>query len=315
MPLTIGTNTGISSPMNKLIVVIFLISISCSSAIAGYGVLYEDCSFHVPGMPPIADGHYSSSCTCCCGMCAFCSSDVTRGIEVGYYSSSGGYCGWMSGCSGTIETYSSGIIEFNITSVDSLFNGDQIEAELSLQVKRGNLPWYKCLSLYNIQDANENGVIEGVDVTNVNDYIDTICENLLPGDMITFDVTSAVEHDLFTSDQTVFSGFVITANAPGWGERSIRLYDRTHPFLGPKLRVSGMCPVSVIYGTSSEQSKVLRYCRDNVLSRTSEGRELVELYYQWSPAIVRAMEDDEEFKEGVKESIDAILLMLEKVMK
>jgi hypothetical protein len=44
-----------------------------------------------------------------------------------------------------------------------------------------------------------------------------------------------------------------------------------------------------------------------VLSQTPEGQELIKLYYQWSPAIVRAMENDEEFKEEVKEMVDGVL--------
>ncbi len=42
-------------------------------------------------------------------------------------------------------------------------------------------------------------------------------------------------------------------------------------------------------------------------------RELIKLYYQWGPAITKAMEEDEEFKEEVKELIDSVLPMIEKV--
>jgi hypothetical protein len=34
------------------------------------------------------------------------------------------------------------------------------------------------------------------------------------------------------------------------------------------------------------------------------------MYYQWSPAIVKAMKKDEEFKEEVKEIIDRLLEMM-----
>ncbi|MBW2222490.1 MAG: hypothetical protein JRF22_08190 [Deltaproteobacteria bacterium] len=44
-----------------------------------------------------------------------------------------------------------------------------------------------------------------------------------------------------------------------------------------------------------------------MLARTPEGRELIRLYYQWSPAIVKGMEEDEELKQEVKEMIDGIL--------
>lgn len=72
------------------------------------------------------------------------------------------------------------------------------------------------------------------------------------------------------------------------------------------------CPVIFIYGNHSEETEILRYFRDHVLSQTQEGQELIKLYYLWSPTIVRAMECDEEFKEEVKGMIDSILPMIEK---
>ena len=40
------------------------------------------------------------------------------------------------------------------------------------------------------------------------------------------------------------------------------------------------------------------------------GQELIRLYYQWSPVIVKAMEDDEEYKEEAKEMIYGVLLLI-----
>ena len=54
----------------------------------------------------------------------------------------------------------------------------------------------------------------------------------------------------------------------------------------------------------------LRPFRDNVLSKTPVGHDIVELYYQWSPAIAKAMEADEVFKEEVKEMIDGALELI-----
>ena len=48
-----------------------------------------------------------------------------------------------------------------------------------------------------------------------------------------------------------------------------------------------------------------------MLSQTPVGQEIIELYYQWSPAIVKAMEEDEGFKQEVKELIDGVLLLIE----
>ncbi len=42
---------------------------------------------------------------------------------------------------------------------------------------------------------------------------------------------------------------------------------------------------------------------------------MIILYYLWSPTIVRVMEEDEEFKEEVKQMIDGILPMIEDAMR
>ena len=71
------------------------------------------------------------------------------------------------------------------------------------------------------------------------------------------------------------------------------------------------CLSEEIYGEDLEEAELLRNFRDNVLNQTSEGRELIRLYYQWGPVIVKAMEEDEEFKKGVKGMIDGILPLIE----
>jgi methyl coenzyme M reductase subunit D len=52
---------------------------------------------------------------------------------------------------------------------------------------------------------------------------------------------------------------------------------------------------------------VVHVSHDNVLTKTVEGREIIKMYYQLSPVLVAAMENDEEFKEEVKEIMDQIL--------
>ena len=71
-----------------------------------------------------------------------------------------------------------------------------------------------------------------------------------------------------------------------------------------------VCPSKNIYGEYSEKTELLRYFRDNVLSTTPEGQEIIKLYYEWSPVIVKMMEEDEEFKEDVREMIDGILPLI-----
>ena len=67
------------------------------------------------------------------------------------------------------------------------------------------------------------------------------------------------------------------------------------------------CPLLQLFGEDSEEVQLLRNFRDSVLSQTHEGRELITLYYQWSPVIVKAMEVDEEFKENIRELVDRII--------
>ncbi len=74
--------------------------------------------------------------------------------------------------------------------------------------------------------------------------------------------------------------------------------------------VCELCPIKEIFGTYSEETQLLRYFRDDVLSKTPEGQEVIRLYYAWSPAIVKTMEEDEEFREEVKEMIDEVFLLM-----
>lgn len=70
------------------------------------------------------------------------------------------------------------------------------------------------------------------------------------------------------------------------------------------------CPTESIYGEHSDDIELLRNFRDSVLNNTPEGKELIRLYYEWSPTIVQAMVEDEEFKKEVKEMIDGLLPLI-----
>jgi hypothetical protein len=75
------------------------------------------------------------------------------------------------------------------------------------------------------------------------------------------------------------------------------------------------CPMTIALGSDSKDLKTLRKFRDEVLSKTPAGQEIVKLYYQWSTVIVKAMEQDEGFKEDVKEMIEDILPMIKRKME
>ncbi len=70
------------------------------------------------------------------------------------------------------------------------------------------------------------------------------------------------------------------------------------------------CAIKEIYGEYSEETELLRYFRDNVLSSSSEGQEIIQLYYEWSPAIVETMKKDKAFKKKIKEMMDGVLPLI-----
>lgn len=71
------------------------------------------------------------------------------------------------------------------------------------------------------------------------------------------------------------------------------------------------CTILQLYDKDSEEVEALRVFRDDVLSKSLEGQELIGLYYQWSPVIAKAMKADEEFNQEVKDIVDEILSMIE----
>jgi len=71
------------------------------------------------------------------------------------------------------------------------------------------------------------------------------------------------------------------------------------------------CIASYLLEDDDTRIDILRQFRDEVLSQTLEGQKIISLYNEWSPAIVKAMDGDEEFKEDVKEMLDGVLEMIE----
>ncbi len=85
------------------------------------------------------------------------------------------------------------------------------------------------------------------------------------------------------------------------------------PFVGEMCSIGSIpdnCLLERIYGEHSEETELLRNFRDHILTQTPEGQEIIRLYYEWSPAIVKVMEEDAEFKEEVKGIIDGVLKLI-----
>ena len=59
----------------------------------------------------------------------------------------------------------------------------------------------------------------------------------------------------------------------------------------------------------------LRLVRDELLSTTPEGQELIRLYYQWNALLARVPGDNAAIREDIKELIDAILPVFEEMVE
>jgi len=93
-------------------------------------------------------------------------------------------------------------------------------------------------------------------------------------------------------------------------EQQSQIIQATLDFLEQFDITTTSCPAELLYGENSEEVELLRYLRDTIISTTPEGQELIKLYYQWSPAIVKALQDDEKLKEEGKTLTDGILLLM-----
>ena len=70
---------------------------------------------------------------------------------------------------------------------------------------------------------------------------------------------------------------------------------------------SGPCCVKALYGENSEETELLRKYRDNVLSKTPEGQEIIRTYCAFSPRIVSLLEKNPLLKKKAKMIIDSML--------
>jgi len=108
------------------------------------------------------------------------------------------------------------------------------------------------------------------------------------------------------STTTIFSPGTTTINP---GTTTVSPGTTTSPVL-TTTTTTKKCLAKKIYGDDSKEAELMRQIRDNVLSRTLEGREIIKLYYEWSPAVVKMMEDDEEFNEYLEEVFNEVLQLI-----
>jgi len=72
------------------------------------------------------------------------------------------------------------------------------------------------------------------------------------------------------------------------------------------------CLVEEVYGQRAEETELLRNFRDNVLSQTPAGREMIRLYYEWSPTIIKEMRGDEALRAQMKKTLDNVCRSLKR---
>jgi hypothetical protein len=70
------------------------------------------------------------------------------------------------------------------------------------------------------------------------------------------------------------------------------------------------CVAEEIYGNRAYETELLRTVRDDVLGKTPGGQEIIQLYYEWSPTIVKIMQGDAGFRLQVKTILDGIVPLI-----
>ena len=116
------------------------------------------------------------------------------------------------------------------------------------------------------------------------------------------------------SSSTTSTGiFPSTTTSTGTGtSTSSPSTSTTQPGTTTTVDVMPDCPFERLYGDHSYEVTLLRKFRDDVLSTTPEGKQLIQLYYQLSPLVVKAMGEDKNFEDEIREMTDFIFPMLEK---
>ena len=191
-------------------------------------VCFSDSDSSIISLTPATDGHYYSYYDSCgyCPDAPFCELldcdlfETEIGNEIIIYWSPIKAPGYGS-------VVSLGILEFNISDLTNNYDPGQMQAHLFLKAKEGDC-WL--LSLYNIDDVYEDGMIDENDIE-TEDLLEEVSTLTFPERTIVFDVTNALGLDLYEPNQIEFSGFVLKGCDYGY----IEFYDHTHPDYSPKL--------------------------------------------------------------------------------
>ena len=172
---------------------------------------------------------------------------------------------------------------------------------------------YKALSSsrsWTLVKATATGDVSGmVKDTSTDVPIEGAIISLSGGAYITF----SQEDGSFNLFEIKEGTYTLTTSTDGYlksYQNNIEVVDGDITLVDVYLEPEQICPATVVLDGDAYFLDLIRKFRDEVLRKTPEGKELIRLYYEWSPAIIRAMEGDEEFKEDVKEMIDGIFVLI-----
>lgn len=70
------------------------------------------------------------------------------------------------------------------------------------------------------------------------------------------------------------------------------------------------CLIETIYGNQAATTELIRCFRDTFLTHSAEGQEIIKCYDRWNLLLVNAIKKDNELKEHVKKTIDALMPIL-----
>jgi hypothetical protein len=163
----------------------------------------------------------------------------------------------------------SGVLEFDIQGIKGLLSSGNFKAYLSFKIKQVNIT-DESFYVYSMEDASESGTIGPYVYRTEGEAIQEISGPMVNDQIISIDVTEALEHDLFGSQQTDFSGFVL--NLPenielNWffcayggicpNNHSVVLYNRNDSGNEPRLVISDVTLIGLAELTANPKSSTV----------------------------------------------------------
>lgn len=129
------------------------------------------------------------------------------------------------------------------------------------------------------------------------------------GDFISSSVTD--EYGGFTFDGLGTQAYVVQVeDSREFNPEKYELnLEETHDSLTFK-EVKTSCAMVSMYGEDSDEVRLLRAFRDEVLSRTKDGQELIKIYYQLSPLIVNLIKEDSKLRSEIENMVNEALSLI-----